>query len=53
MLETIFLVIGFPVFYVGLAICCLCGAVVWEAVGAYCHSNRIRKLMARRWPDEQ
>jgi len=53
MLKTILLVlIGTPVLMLGIGIWICCAIALWDAVSAYCHSNHIRKLMARRWPDE-
>ena len=49
MLETIFLIIGFPVFYVGMGIWLCCAVAAWDAVGAYRGSKTVEKLMRRRW----
>ena len=53
MLEAILLcVIGLPIVLLAIVIWICCGIALWDAVSSYCHSNHIRKLMARRWPDE-
>ena len=48
MLETIFLIIGFPLVYVGMGILLCCAVVMIDAVSVYCGGRRAERIMRGR-----